>query len=1718
MERLSIFSSKLVRIACLFLVVFSSVSAIAQTYPVSLSTSVLPPYPIYKEDITDPFNGGGWLITMTFNDFGEPSRDVYINVKIESDLLSVTTNRLATTLPSFTLFPGIPTQVSTIQLEEYLAASNINVSGSYASQFNTNARFPDGLYQFCIEVVDVFSGEILSQESCSQVWIQQNDQPVLNSPMCESVIDPEINNNIFFQWQLFGNLSPNSFSNTEYQLTLYEITGNTDLPPASAISNGQVVLYYQSQWSSTTTIVYDISFPALNKGKMYIWQVQAKDLSGRDVFKNNGFSEACWFAYGYPEEGRITLKYPANKTGFAKTDPQYFDWSGPDNMLANQSVEYTVTIKEKNEGQTIDDAFRDNEVWYLHTTERLYQDEGFDFYLDPSTKKLESAKQYCWQVEAFTGEQKIAESEIFEFLGPPFLESFYVDLYKVTVTKLFSNDLSDLSGEGKVIITEDQQEVTITFDNLKLVNVAGRYYVDEGVIFSELDRIIPLEINAQNESNESATANIHALKLSKNGGLQVQAIIDWEFYLPAIENDVTVSFNDDWYLYNLYELSGITSLDKNYTYNLLEPLGFEFNLSFTTEFVVQQNTFYTKFDGHVKLPEEVEDEEGNEVNYYFSDQDQLYYMTETNDLGTQKILAVKGVNNTIQPVNYTFDFSDYQSPFAFNDDQYWKGLFIDKYQFIFEEQERNDITLTFDAQVSVLKTQQPTGNNELWITHNGLHFVITEENLASEEEGVEFNTFPANLYAYSLEVDKSRFVSGTLNGGIKIPVISDEREFPFEIPLNFLGYTDGYLTEDLQGQRFTFNPEGGEQQIFIDIKRAVFREKNHLEMDLNLEWPAFGVVMEQVDYFCVWGNYDIGFVKPNGIASLKQQVKGKASGYDITMEYIGAGRQANLYSFGSKASIVMGEDVSGDDGAPTINAYSIVESSTIPETYVSTYTPPTEVEDINAENLFEIINSGEGMDIETEYTNDFKALLYGINEGLNAKGKDEEEEESKDSLVDFKNGTEEDSSANYINVQELITSMYKVLDIAVILSDNEEQKAKLLRVKEMLTSYEESELSEILNSFIENGFDYKKVIQAQIQKLVEKLNSNIENKIGVAKNKIKVVVYKPVDALMRPIDTQIDKSVDVIIDVIAAIVGSSDSASAVLRTLRISTKATIKVELSNAVYGSVDTNVLAPISNAIDTIITENITSFISEEATALGASLLVKDQDNSEAFQQLFNNSAELLNEIGDDLVTQLATINTSNIERATRDLVEDAYNNINWQRVGDKIKADVLKAVEAAVLEAITEEISEAFSELLGDGSLGSGIVDGLLANVDLDFSNLGEKLKNGDLSGIIKFDPTKISVKSDVVEFDGMLTFKKDDPVWGDSWAATVNAKVKKPKEFHVNAEYINGITRYTGEGEYNFNYWFLEIAAPSGLQVPIMASVLMDGVGGKVYNHMLYDTEKDEYLPHSETKFGVRFEAFLVDGIEGAPRNALGNTVRMNVGMEVIILEDYFSIGIDGDVGVGFPQELDKGTDYGKCLVTGSGFLNYNSKEEHLLGEFDVTFNTSPLLCAGGTMGMSIKKDYWNVYVGKRTTPVYAKILCKELATFNAWFDLSTERFEVGLKQDIEIYAKGPWITVANKGIQPFAGFGYHFLAEVQVRVKPSLKLEEAVLELAAHAEIGAFYDKDDASRKWVLAGAYLSGVGRYKNTNEVAYIMAAVSGKIVIVGIGVDVSMDVYKEL
>lgn len=266
----------------------------AQTFPVTITTQLTPPFTGYLPD----YSAAGMeklRVLLLFNDFTKPVYNIKLKIKISGQGINIESKSYYFEGP-YTIEPGVPLQISGSDLGALLNSNNLDFSGISQSQYEQRKVLPEGFYSVCITAYDYNNPNNIkvSNESCAYGMMILSDPPYLNLPGCGAslnVINPQ---QITFNWTPINMASPNSANQTDYVLELFEVR------PAGQNPNNivQTLPPIFTETLTTTTFNYGITEPPLIMGMEYVWRVRAVDQSGRDLFKNQGYSQICTFTWG----------------------------------------------------------------------------------------------------------------------------------------------------------------------------------------------------------------------------------------------------------------------------------------------------------------------------------------------------------------------------------------------------------------------------------------------------------------------------------------------------------------------------------------------------------------------------------------------------------------------------------------------------------------------------------------------------------------------------------------------------------------------------------------------------------------------------------------------------------------------------------------------------------------------------------------------------------------------------------------------------------------------------------------------------------------------------------------------------------------------------------------------------------------------------------------------------------------------------------------------------------------------------------------------------------------------------------------------------------------------------------------------------------------------------------------------------------------------------
>ncbi|MEY3416479.1 MAG: hypothetical protein RL060_590, partial [Bacteroidota bacterium] len=884
--------------------------------PVQGFASLTPPYSPYLSELYET-GSAKFSASLTFKDLSETSVDVRFKLIITRDNQEVmVTKDNFFPLNRVSLTAGVPYRVAGEDWAEYFNTNNLVIAASDRQSIVDKGILPEGFYTFSIVVLDFNSGKELSNPIAISGNFLLGGIPQLIAPKANYMV-PYAPQNIIFQWVM---TAPPLFpENTEYVFTMYELT-NPGVAPEVAVQNGNVVKIFESEPTARSMFVYDASAPSLEIGKKYVYYVKVQDKTGKSVFRNEGLSEPYWFVYGFPEGGKIPLTTPEDKYQYNLSDKQLFDWEVIDNKaIPTQPVSYYLkVVKLRSEDQDLTEALKLNEAVYEETSKASTSNSGFSTIVKPS---FERDKWFAWEVKAYSGDQMVARSEVRKFKGAPLLDKFTVGNHEVIVVSTSNTDLTNLSGVG--IVKLDAKGTTtaeIDFKNIHIVKKGNLFQLESGTLYKDIVNGTPIEIQPINKALKPVTYTPTAVKLDKTA-LYLRSDLRIPIDMVLDEDDPKIVIKDKWVNYNSYYLRGGIKIGGDF--DLMEPLNFKITLDTLSSLVIGGAGYQLFYYGHVALPENTKNIDGKRIQVPFKNLERLNYF-ELNDeamsLNFESYRPVSNIDQTVKPHKIVFDFSEKESPGSFDND--WKGCFVSSYTL--NHQPKLDKTsgrVTFSEEYNKEVDLNVYANLKNWFTGLGLQYVSEED--FSNSFKTKFNTFPCTPAVFKFEVENSLVKEGEFRGRIKIPVVSDSRDYEVYSKINNDGFIDGFLADDLSNQKIYFSKDALESKAELTIKRCVFADNDHFDMTVDIAVPYIKVKVDNVPAFKAYGDYQIGFGKRNGIAEFSEQVVGKYDNlFDLVFENFGTAFQGGRYVYYAATTINMSQDVtSPTDGPVKVNIF-----------------------------------------------------------------------------------------------------------------------------------------------------------------------------------------------------------------------------------------------------------------------------------------------------------------------------------------------------------------------------------------------------------------------------------------------------------------------------------------------------------------------------------------------------------------------------------------------------------------------------------------------------------------------------------------------------------------------------------------------------------------------------------------------------------------------------
>ncbi len=878
----------------------------AQAYPAVVTVVMQPPYSPYLSDFLQP-GQERIMLNVNFLDQSEPSWDAKIRLTIEGNGLTLRTSQPF--YQRITLSPG-PNMIDLLELEQLFDFSKMDVQGTNKNDLVNAGRLPEGTYTFCAEVIDAGREVPFALPGCVTATLIQNNPPQLTAPECGAVISATGGQSIIFNWIPMHDPS----IQVEYQIKLVQVPPGMNVN--DAVNNTSVPIL---DWLPVngTTFVYGPEQVPLDLNQKYAFQIRVVDVNGLTTFENDGKAPVCWFTYGYSSDGTIDLTAPAHQVRVEDPERVDFAWGGPSNAVNGQPLKYHLKVVKLNAGERVTNqsaaaAYMDRTqgVWYDDSTNIMPNIYGGSVTVE---QPLEPDAYYAWQIKSSTDGFKTAKSEIFEFKAPPVVYSFWVadGAYMITVnnttniTKISNTKYSNLAGTGTVVLAAGEQPTEVSYTGLTVELVANKWVLTVGEV------VIPKTESKELDFGDygDGTYDINAWVLTSMEFL-AQGQVRWRFPLSVNSpgNAVVVSQENVRLNYLNKVLSGAVAFADNQSFNLLIPMGFSVKYKLPSQFIVAPGGATTlKMYGNVIFPSNLKTVSGDPFSVPFENISNPWYMVVERQAGGEKLVLFSNTKMSLQPKSFVVDFSGSQSPAGlFSGTPEWMGVYITEHNIFLPSDFDEKAQLSLTEPIVLTYVAGQPGFQPAWITAGGLSLDVsaTFESANSEPYYARINTFKGKLASLALKIEDNSLSNSKFTGFLKVPFLDANRKLDWVAPIAANGIQTAYFHEDsIRAFGKTYNPLDTLSKVKLEINQAVFGGGDHIKMNVNLEWPAMSVSLNNVAGLKVWGNGDLGFGEPNGKVDLTAQVPVDIGGMNGTATGVGAFYESQVYGFAMHTQI-----------------------------------------------------------------------------------------------------------------------------------------------------------------------------------------------------------------------------------------------------------------------------------------------------------------------------------------------------------------------------------------------------------------------------------------------------------------------------------------------------------------------------------------------------------------------------------------------------------------------------------------------------------------------------------------------------------------------------------------------------------------------------------------------------------------------------------------------
>jgi len=275
----------------LFALFFHYQLSCAQTYPVYITPTLLPPYSLKLSDYSR-MGSQRLMITIRVNDIKISNLPVKLHIKMESAGVTIETMPTLTTLPIYLNGGGVQVLYGD-DLANYFNINNLTFKGYSKEAYRSSGQLPDGFWRFTVEALHYGTNRVVSNSGTVTAWMAVGKPPQLRSPEEGAEMGQIMSMPLVFSWLQSNTGIPMAGVQHLFEMWEMRVPGVDPYVVAASMP----VFHSEPVYGGAVMLTLTPASMLMEPGMRYAWRVTAFDPAGLLSFDQDGHSQVRTFTY-----------------------------------------------------------------------------------------------------------------------------------------------------------------------------------------------------------------------------------------------------------------------------------------------------------------------------------------------------------------------------------------------------------------------------------------------------------------------------------------------------------------------------------------------------------------------------------------------------------------------------------------------------------------------------------------------------------------------------------------------------------------------------------------------------------------------------------------------------------------------------------------------------------------------------------------------------------------------------------------------------------------------------------------------------------------------------------------------------------------------------------------------------------------------------------------------------------------------------------------------------------------------------------------------------------------------------------------------------------------------------------------------------------------------------------------------------------------------------